>query len=144
MLIFTQGKYFSVPYIQSIIDYGSTLWDSASKNSLKPPHSLYKRTLKVILLKQTFLEQDDYNVLNILPLHTRLKYDKGIYMQKIMPGNALPSLTRLFQINSSREQNKINIPRPQIDLFKSSLTFFRSISVEFPPTISQIEIKLLI
>ena len=123
VLISMQGKYFFSAHIQSLIDYGSTLWDSASNNSLKPLHSLYKRALKLILLKQSSLEQNDYNLLNILPLHTRLKYNKGMYMQKIMAGNAPPSLTRLFPINSSREQNKINILRPRIDLFKSSLTF---------------------
>ena len=117
-----QGIYSSVP-IFNLIDHGSTLWDSASNNSLKPLHSLYKRALKLIFLKQSSLEQNDYNTLNILPLHTWLKYNKGIYMQKIMAGNAPLSLTRLFPINSSREQNKINIPRPRIDLFKSSLTF---------------------
>ena len=120
---FHARKIFFSAHIQSLIDYGSTLWDSASNNSLKPLHSLYKRALKLILLKQSSVEQNDYTLLNILPLHTRLKYNKGMYMQKIMAGNAPPSLTRLFPINSSREQNKINIPRPRIDLFKSSLTF---------------------
>ena len=109
-------------HIQSLNDQGSTLWDSVSKNSFKPLHSLYKRSLKLTLLKQSSLEQDDYNLLNILQLHTKLKYNKGICMQKILSGNATPSLTRLFPINSHREQTKINIPRPRIDLFKSSLT----------------------
>ena len=109
-------------HIQCLIDYGSTLWDSASKNSLKPLHSLYKRSLKLIL-KQSSLEQDDINLLNIRSLHAKLKYNKGICKQKIMSGNALPPVTRLFPMNSSREQTKINIPRPRIDLFKTSLTF---------------------
>ena len=123
MVSFHARKIFFSAHFQSLIDYGSTLWDSASNNSLKPLHSLYKRALKLILLKQSSLEQNDYNLLNILPINTRLKYNEGIYMQKIMAGNAPPSLTRLFQINSSREQNKVNISRPRIDLFKPSLTF---------------------
>ena len=90
-------KIFFSAHIQPLIDCGSTLWDSASNNSLKPLHSLYKRALKLILLKQSSLEQNDYILLNILPLHTRLKYNKGMYMQKIMTGNASPSLTRLSQ-----------------------------------------------
>ena len=63
-------------HIQSLTDYGYTLWDSASKNSLKPLHGLYKRAFKLILLKQASLEQDDYILLDILPPHTRLKYSK--------------------------------------------------------------------
>ena len=93
---FHARKFFSHAHIQSLIDYGSTLSDSASKNSLKPLHSLYKRSLKLILLKRSSLDQDNFNLLNILPLHAKLKYDKGIYMQKIMSGNAPPSVTRLF------------------------------------------------
>ena len=42
-------------HIQSLIECGSTLWASASKNSLKPLHSL----VKLILPKQSSLEQDD-------------------------------------------------------------------------------------
>ena len=103
--------------------HGSTLWDSASQNTLKPLHSLHRRALKLILLKQSSLEKDDYNKLNVLPLHTRLKYNKGIFMKKNMVGNAPPSLSRLFPVNPTRDQIKINIPSPRIDLFKTSLTF---------------------
>ena len=110
-------------HIQSLIGYGSTLWDSASHNTLKPLHSLHRRALKLILLKQSSLDKDDYNKLNVLPLHTSLKYNKGILMKKIMVGNAPPSLSRLFPINPTRDQIKINIPTPRIDLFKTSLTF---------------------
>ena len=102
---FHPRKTFFSAHSHSLIDYGSTLWDSASKNCLKLLHSLCKRAIKLVLLKRSSLEQGDYNLLNILPLHTSLKYNKGIYMQKIIAGNATPSLTRLFPTNSFREQN---------------------------------------
>ena len=79
---FRVRKLFFSSHIQSLIDYGSTLWGSASQNTLKPLHSLHRRALKLILLKQSSLEKDDYNKLNVLPLHTRLKYNKGIFMKK--------------------------------------------------------------
>ena len=60
---FHARKIFFSAHIQSLIDYGSTLWDSASNNSLKPLHSLYRRALKLILKKQSCLEQKDYNLL---------------------------------------------------------------------------------
>ena len=44
-------KLFLHGHIQSITDYGSTLWDSASANTLKPLVSLHERALKAILLK---------------------------------------------------------------------------------------------
>ena len=104
-------------HIQSLIDYGFTLWDSASKNCLKPLRNLYKRSLKLSLLKRSTLEQDDFNLLNILPLHAKLKY-KGIYMQKIISGNAPPSVTRFSQLTPP--ENKL---RSIFRSLKSSLTF---------------------
>ena len=120
---FRVRKLFFTSHTQSLIDYGSTLWDSPSQNILKPLHSLHRRALKLILLKQSSLEEDDYNKLNVLPLHTRLKYNKGTFMKNIMVGNAPSSLSRLFPINPTRDQIKINIPTPRIDLFKTSLSF---------------------
>ena len=67
---FRTRKLFFTSHIQSLIDYGSSLWDSTSKSTVKPLQSLHRRALKLILLKQSSLEQDDYNLLNILPLHT--------------------------------------------------------------------------
>ena len=107
---FRTRKLFFTSHIQSLIDYRSTLWDSTSKSTLKPLQSLHRWALKLILLKQSPLEQDDNNLLNILPLHTRLKYNKGIYMKKIMVGNAPSSLRYLLPINPTCDQIKINIP----------------------------------
>ena len=45
-------KLFCHTHIQSIIDYGSTMWNSASAKALKPLVSLHKRALKAILLKK--------------------------------------------------------------------------------------------
>ena len=73
---FRVRKLFFTSHIQSLIDYGSTLWDSASQNTLKPLHSLHRRALKLILLKQSSLEKDDYDKLNVLPLHTGLSTTK--------------------------------------------------------------------
>ena len=46
-------KLFFLAHVQSSIDYGSTLWDSASANTLETLVSLHKRALKAILLKTT-------------------------------------------------------------------------------------------
>ena len=46
----------NIAHIQSIIDYRSTLWDSASASALKPLVSLHRRALNAILLKTTTSE----------------------------------------------------------------------------------------
>ena len=59
-------------------------------------------------------------------------------MQKIMAGNAPPSLTRLFPINSSKTKS-ISLG---LESTKVQSDILRSISMELPPTNSQIKIKL--
>ena len=99
-------------HIQSIIDYGSTPWDSASANTLKPLVSLHKRALNAILVKNTTLAISDNNLLSIVPLKERLNYNKGVLIHKIMSGKVPPSLTANFPLNQSRQSGKLNIPIP--------------------------------
>jgi len=68
ILNFHARKLFFHAHIQSILDYGSKLWDTASANTLQPLVSLHKRALKAILLKTTTLAISDYNVLSIFLL----------------------------------------------------------------------------
>ena len=105
-------------HIQSIIDYGSTLWDSASANTTKPLVSLHKRALKAILLKTTTLTISDYNFLFVLPLKERLNYNKR---------QVAPSLTANFSLNQSRHSGKLYIPVPRTGLFKSSRVYSGSV-----------------
>ena len=113
--------------IQSIIDYGSTLWDLANANTLKSLVSLHKRALKAILLKNTTLVSSDYNFLSILPLKERLNYNKGVLIHKIMSRKVPPSLRAKLSLNQSWHSGKLNIPIPRIDLFKSSLVYSGSV-----------------
>ena len=72
-------NYFVCAHIQSIINYGSTLWDSESANTLKPLVSLHKKALKAIL-KSTTRAISEYNFLSILPL--KLSSDTQNYVLK--------------------------------------------------------------
>lgn len=116
-VLFFQG------HIQSSIDYASTLWDGASANTLKPLMSLYKRSLKVVLKKTTTLTIEDYKLLQILPLQLKLSYNKGILMHKIMSNLSPPALKCNFHIISRPDSQKVIIPIPRIDLFKTSLIY---------------------
>ena len=116
-------KLFFLAHIQSSIDYASTIWDSASANALKPLQSLHKRALKLVLLTKLSLSSSHYTQLNILPLNLRLEYNKGIMMHKIMTGHAPEILSSKFILNSSRNTNKLCVPIPRIDMFKSSLSY---------------------
>ena len=116
-------RQFFYAYIQSNIDYASTVWDSVSANVLKPLISLHKRALKLVLLKPSSLSASDYIDLDILPLKPKLMYNKGVLMHRILAGSAPPALTAKFTFNNARHFHKIMVPLPRIDLFKSSLMY---------------------
>ena len=116
-------KLFFFAYIQSIIDYVSTIWDSSSENILKPLCSLHRRALKLIKCNSSTLNVTEYKKLDILPLRSKLYFNKAVVMYKIMSGNAPPSLIAKFTSNNARHSHKIMVPRPRIDLYKSSLAY---------------------
>ena len=116
-------KLFFHAHIQPIIDYASTLWDSASANTLKPLVSIHKRALKLTLLKSTSLTAHDYKPLDVLPLKLKLEFNKGIIMHKIVFGYAPSNLKLNFHSNQNRHSHKLVVPRPRLDLFKCSLMY---------------------
>ena len=116
-------KQFFQAHIQSTIDYASTLWDFASANTLKPLSSMQRRTLKLILLKPTTLTAHEYKSVDILPLKSKLEYNKGIVMHKIVTGSAPSTLITNFCSNQSRHSHKLIVPLPLLNLFKCSLTY---------------------
>ena len=94
-------KQFFHAHIQSIIDYASTLWDSASANTLKPLSSVHRWALILILLKSNTLTAHDYKSLDILLLNSKLEHNKGIIMHKIVTGSALSTLMANFCTNQN-------------------------------------------
>lgn len=115
---------FFKTHIQSSFDYVSTIWDSASKEQIKPLRSIYNRGLKLVLLKNSTLHANDFKSLNVLTLEQRLTYNKGVMMHKIMSGKAPPKLFAKFKINKyARRKYKLKSFTPRIDLVKSSLQY---------------------
>ena len=53
-------KLFFYAYNQPDIDYVSISWDLASKNCLKPLESVYRHSLKLILLRSSSLDINQY------------------------------------------------------------------------------------
>ena len=92
-------KLFFYAHTQPIIDHASTLWDSASANTLKPVVSIHKQALKLTLLKSTSLTAHDYKLLDVLLL--KLKFNKGIIMHKIVFGYAPSNLKLNFHSNQN-------------------------------------------
>ena len=116
-------RLFFHAYIQPDIDYASTCWCLASQNCLKPLLRLYKRSVKLILLKSSSLLPGDYKELNILPFDLRCRFNKGVLMYKIMNNLSPPYLYDKFKMLNIRDKFSIFIPRPRTDLFMTSLSY---------------------
>ena len=115
-------KLFFHSYIQPDIDFASTCWDLASKVSLKPLESLFRRSIKLVLHKSS-LQNSDYKALKILPFQKKCYLNKATFMYKIMTCIAPPYLSKRFKLIHSRFKDVVFIPRPRTDLFMTSLTF---------------------
>ena len=116
-------KLFFHAHIQSRISYASTLWDNASETHLKCISRLYKRAIKVILLKSNTPDLKDYKKLDILPFKLSLIYNKCVLMHNIMNGTAPNKISSHFTNNQNRHKHKITLPRPNNNMFKSSLAY---------------------
>lgn len=115
-------KLFFFAHIVPIVDYASTLWDSSSDNNLKLINRMYKRALKLILLK-TSLAPHDLKQLNILTLRNRLLFNKAVCMHKVSYGNAPVKISSKFIINQYRHNHLYSLPRPRNNLFKTSFLY---------------------
>ena len=60
---------------QSLTDYASALWDSASPSTLKPLASIHKRTFKLALLKSTTMTAHEYKDLDVRPLKLKGEFN---------------------------------------------------------------------
>ena len=116
-------KIYFHSFIEPHINYASSIWDGASENTLKPLSTLYRRALKLVLLKSSKLTTNDYSTLEILPFTLKLKFNKAAFMFKILSGNSPQSLMSKFVVNDQRHVHKIVLPLPRIDLFKTSLVY---------------------
>ena len=116
-------KLFFFAHIVPIIDYASTLWDNCSDNNLKLINRMYKRALKLILLKPSSPTPQDFKQLNILTLHNRLLFNKAVCMHKVSNCNAPVKISTKFVINKYRHNHLYSLPRPRNNLFKTSFLY---------------------
>ncbi len=66
------------------------------------------------------------SALGILNLPQQLAYNKGIFMHKVLNNNSPNYLAQLFishQSHYTNSRNNLYVPRPRLDLFKTSISF---------------------
>ena len=119
-------------HIRSHIDYSSTLWDGCGNIHLKRIDSLQRRAAKLILPDPSLTTDQKINKLGILPLHDHLRYNKGVMMYKILndklPKHLKSMFTKSLIINNDITiKNRLILPMPKLDIYKTSLCFSGSL-----------------
>ena len=115
-------KLYFQTYIQSLIDYASTLWDGASNETIRHLRSLHKRGLKTVFSKNK-ITSDDYKQHNILPFKERLNLNKATLLHKCIHGHAPKSLATRFSLKCMRNTYNLHTKTPRIDLSKTSFSY---------------------
>ena len=119
--------FFFHAHIMSLINYASNLWDNSDDVHLVRLHSIHKRALKR-MHKISCNSNEQYTFCKPLSLTNHLKYNKCVMMHKLVHGKCPYYLEQI--IESSLRCRSINsrnmtliLPRPRIDLYKSSLRY---------------------
>ena len=127
-------KLFHNAHIKPHIEYASVVWDGCGevhlKNKIKK-NSLHRRAGKLILPDTSLSTEQKMSTLGILNLPQQLAYNKGIFMHKVLNNNSPNCLAQLFishQSHYTNSRNNLYVPRPKLDLFKTS-TFFAGASL---------------
>ena len=118
--------FFFHAHVMSLINYASNLWDGCNNTHFTKLNSVHKRALK-ILCKVSSGFENEYNLSRPLSLNNHLKYNKCILMHKIMHGKCPSYLDKTITSTQRSSLNSRNmtliLPKPRIDLFKTSLVY---------------------
>ena len=101
-------------------------WDGCGEVHLKKLYSLERRAGKLILPDSSLCRDQKMIALGILNLSQQLTYNKGVFMNKVLNNNSPNYLAQLFishQSHYTNSGNNLYLPRPRLDLFKTSISF---------------------
>ena len=110
-------------HIKSHTDYASIVWGSCSDALKNRLNSLFRRARKLIFPDKNLTTDQKLNKIGTMILHKRLDYNKGVFMHKALTYNAPVYISSLYKApHSSSRNNYLQLPKPRIDLFKTSIT----------------------
>ena len=97
---------------------------SVSDALRKRLNSLLRRSGKLILPDKHLTTDQKLNKIGILNLHKQLDYNKGVFMYRALTNSAPVYISSLYKApHSSSRNNYLQLPKPRIDLSKTSMAF---------------------
>ena len=120
-------KLFFNAHIKPHIDHASVVWDGCSDVLKKRLNSLHRRAVKLILPDTTLTIDQKLKEMRIMSLQKQLEYNKGLFIYRLLSNEAPEYISNLYAHTPSRCSNSRNyhlsLPRPRIDIFKTSKSF---------------------
>ena len=114
-------KLFYHAHISSHLTYASTVWEGCGDILFKKLNSLHRRAAKLMISDPSSLTDTKLRYLGILPLKEKLM---AVLVFKAYKNLAPPYLKQLFICSNIRVTSRyITLPKPRIDLFKTSFSF---------------------
>ena len=105
-------------HISSHLTYASTVWDGCSYILLQKLHSFHSRAAKLMLPDSSTTTEA-----TIQRLERNLCSEKALLVFKACRNHAPQYPASLFVCSNSRSSRSIILPKPRIDLFKTSFSF---------------------
>ena len=113
-------------HIKPHVDYASVVWDGCGEVNLKQLNSLHRREGKLILPDPSPSTEQKMSALGILNLPQQLTSDKAVFMHNVLNNNSPNYLAQLLishQSHYTNPRNNLYVPRPRLDLFKTTIFF---------------------
>ena len=104
------------------IRFSSTVWDGCGETHLNKLNSLHRRAAKLLLPEKNTPTDEKLKALSILPLRKQLYINKAVLMFKVNRKMTPSYIISLFWESNNRP-NRCVLPKPRIDLYKTSLSF---------------------
>ena len=103
------------------------MWDGCSDVLKKKLNSLHRRAVKLILPDTNLTTDKKLKEMRIMSLQKQSEYNKGLFMYRVLSNEAPEYISNLFTHTPSRYCNsknyQLSLPRPRIDIFKTSISF---------------------
>ena len=115
-------KIFYSSHIFPDISFSSTMWDSCGETHLKKTELTSPLTAKLLLPDKNSSTDGNMKALSKLPLQKQLYFDKAVLMIKVNRRITPSYIISLFTESNNRT-NRYVLPKPRIDLYKTSLSF---------------------
>ena len=120
-------KLFFNAHIKPHIDYASVVWDGCSDVLKKRLDSLHRRAVKLIPPDTTLTTDQKLKEMKIMSLQKQLEYNKGLSMYRVLSNEAPGYISNLYTLTPLRysisRNYHLSLPRPRIDIFKTSISF---------------------